>query len=130
MRQTRFFRFFSVVLVLALLCSVLTPARADFSVDAAAAAVMEIESGIMLYQQDADVRVYPASLTKVMTALVAIENCSLDEMIPVRAATLEVMERCCKHPNFVISSGCDIPPLSSWDNIDAFFRAAEEFYGR
>ena len=40
------------------------------------------------------------------------------------------MERCCKHPNFVISSGCDIPPLSSWDNIDAFFRAAEEFYGR
>lgn len=48
----------------------------------------------------------------------------------VRAATLEVMERCCKHPNFVISSGCDIPPLSSWDNIDAFFRAAEEFYGR
>lgn len=48
----------------------------------------------------------------------------------VRAATLEVMERCCKHPNFVISSGCDIPPLSSWDNIDAFFRAVEEFYGR
>lgn len=78
MRQTRFFRGFSVLLVLALLCSVLPPARADFSVDAAAAAVMEIESGIMLYQQDADVRVYPASLTKVMTALVAIENCSLD----------------------------------------------------
>jgi uroporphyrinogen decarboxylase len=28
----------------------------------------------------------------------------------------------------VISSGCDIPPLSSWDNIGAFFAAVKEFY--
>ena len=48
----------------------------------------------------------------------------------IRAATLDVMEKCCKHPNFVISSGCDIPPLSSWDNIDAFFAAVKEFYQR
>ena len=46
----------------------------------------------------------------------------------VRAKTLEVMGQCCGHPNFVISSGCDIPPLSSWDNIDAFFAAVDEFY--
>lgn len=48
----------------------------------------------------------------------------------IRAKTLEIMEKCCKHPNFVISSGCDIPPLSSWDNIDAFFKAVDDFYGR
>lgn len=48
----------------------------------------------------------------------------------IRKTTLGVMEACCKHPNFVISSGCDIPPLSSWDNIDAFFAAVDEFYGR
>lgn len=46
----------------------------------------------------------------------------------VRKKTLEVMGNCCKYPNFVISSGCDIPPLSSWDNIDAFFAAVDEFY--
>ena len=46
----------------------------------------------------------------------------------VRKATLDVMEKCCSHPNFVISSGCDIPPLSSWDNIDAFFAAVDEYY--
>jgi len=46
----------------------------------------------------------------------------------IREATLEVMGKCCKYPNFVISSGCDIPPLSSWDNIDAFFKAVDEFY--
>ena len=46
----------------------------------------------------------------------------------IRAATLGVMDACCKYPNFVISSGCDIPPLSRWENIDAFFAAVDEFY--
>lgn len=31
----------------------------------------------------------------------------------IRTATLAVMEKCCKYPNFVISSGCDIPPCPS-----------------
>ena len=48
----------------------------------------------------------------------------------IRKATLEVMEKCCKYPNFVISSGCDIPPMSKWENIDAFFSAVGEYYGK
>lgn len=48
----------------------------------------------------------------------------------IREATLAVMERCRKYPNFVISSGCDIPPMSRWENIDAFFAAVQEFYNR
>ena len=48
----------------------------------------------------------------------------------IRRATLDVMEKCCKYPNFVISSGCDIPPMSKWENIDAFFGAVGEFYGK
>lgn len=46
----------------------------------------------------------------------------------VRKETLDVMGKCCKYPNYVISSGCDIPPMSSWDNIDAFFKAVDDFY--
>ncbi|MFR2466823.1 MAG: uroporphyrinogen decarboxylase family protein, partial [Clostridia bacterium] len=46
----------------------------------------------------------------------------------IREATLRVMGACCQHPNFVISSGCDIPPMSEWKNIDAFFAAVHEFY--
>ena len=46
-------------------------------------------------------------------------------------ATTELMERCCaEHPNFVISSGCDIPPMAKWENIDSFFRAVSDFYSR
>jgi uroporphyrinogen decarboxylase len=46
----------------------------------------------------------------------------------VRETTISVMERCCSHKNFVISSGCDIPPATPWENIDAFFAAVEEYY--
>jgi len=46
----------------------------------------------------------------------------------IKRETKEIMGKCCKYPNFVISSGCDIPPMAKWDNIKAFFEAAEEFY--
>ena len=46
----------------------------------------------------------------------------------VRQETLQIMEECCSYSNFVISSGCDIPPMSAWDNIDAFFEAVRDFY--
>lgn len=48
----------------------------------------------------------------------------------IREATLKVMEECCSYPNFIISSGCDIPPGAKWENIDAFFAAAKEYYNK
>lgn len=48
----------------------------------------------------------------------------------VRAATLELLEKCAKYPNFLLSSGCDIPPMTPWENIKAFFAAFEEYYGK
>ncbi len=44
----------------------------------------------------------------------------------VREATLKLLERCGQYPNFIPSSGCDIPAHSSWDNINAFFAAVAE----
>lgn len=46
----------------------------------------------------------------------------------IRKATLELMEQCSKYDNFVVSTGCDIPPLTSWKNIDAFFNTVKEYY--
>ena len=45
----------------------------------------------------------------------------------VMAATRSVMTACGGWPNFLISSGCDIPPVSPWENIDAFFKAVSDF---
>ncbi len=48
----------------------------------------------------------------------------------IRSETLRVLAACGPgNPNFIISSGCDIPPMSPWDNIDAFFEAVGEYYG-
>lgn len=46
----------------------------------------------------------------------------------VKEQTKEIMDKCCKYPNFVISSGCDIPPMTSWDHINAFFDTVAEYY--
>lgn len=47
----------------------------------------------------------------------------------IAVETKRIMSECCKeYPNFIISSGCDIPAASSWENIDAFFNSVEEFY--
>ncbi len=46
----------------------------------------------------------------------------------IRKETLDIMEKCCGYRNFVISSGCDIPPMAPWENIDAFFEAVSDFY--
>lgn len=32
------------------------------------------------------------------------------------------------YDNFMISSGCDIPPSARWENINAYFRKVEELY--
>ena len=46
----------------------------------------------------------------------------------IRESTLKVLDECKDMDNFVISSGCDIPPMSPWENIDAFFQALKDFY--
>ena len=46
----------------------------------------------------------------------------------VRAAVTEIMESASEYSSFVLSSGCDIPPETKIENIDAFFLASREFY--
>ena len=38
-------------------------------------------------------------------------------------AVQALMDKCKNYPNFVLSSGCDIPAHASWENIQAFFGA-------
>lgn len=47
----------------------------------------------------------------------------------VRSEILALLEQCSKYPNFVLSTGCDVPPMTPWENIDAFFAASNEYYG-
>lgn len=56
---------------------------------------------------------------------VCLKDASKQEVI---AATNNLLEAVGDVDNFVISSGCDIPPLAKWENIDAFMKTADEYY--
>jgi uroporphyrinogen decarboxylase len=45
----------------------------------------------------------------------------------VRQAALELLEAASSYPNFILSSGCDVPPHTSLANIDAFYQAVKDF---
>lgn len=46
----------------------------------------------------------------------------------VRIETKALLKRCGRYPNFVISSGCDIPPQTPLENLEALFETVKEFY--
>ena len=48
---------------------------------AKSAIVMDMDTGAILYAKNIDEALYPASITKIMTTMLAIENCSLDERV-------------------------------------------------
>lgn len=45
----------------------------------------------------------------------------------IKAITTDLIKRTAQFKNFVISSGCDIPPGTSFENIDAMFEAIAEY---
>lgn len=61
----------------------LPAAQAAPSVSAQAAALIDVESGRVLYEKQGYAKMRVASLTKIMTAIVAIEEGNLDEVVTV-----------------------------------------------
>lgn len=51
--------------------------------EAEGAVLIEQETGKVLYEKNKDEKLYPASTTKILTALLAIENGNLDEIVTV-----------------------------------------------
>ncbi len=53
----------------------------NVSVNAQGAILMDADTGTVLWGQNIHNQYYPASITKVMTALLVIENCEMDEIV-------------------------------------------------
>ena len=54
---------------------------------------------------------------------------SLKDSVPERIKTVvtDLLTKMKDYPNFVLSSGCDIPPQTPVENIRAFFEALDEY---
>ena len=72
-RLLAFILFFSIILSFS--------AHAAAEISAPCAVLIDADTGVVLYEKDADKRMYPASTTKIMTAVLAIENGNMDEIL-------------------------------------------------
>lgn len=66
------------------------PDTQGMQVGADAAVVMEVKTGRVLFAQDADEQLPVASTTKIMTALIALEQYDVDAVFEVDAAAIQV----------------------------------------
>ena len=62
------------------------------SVHAQAAICMDAETGAIVYGKNINEKHYPASITKIMTALLVIENCDLDETVTFSQSAVSGLE--------------------------------------
>ena len=81
--QTRVKRFSAVLAALLSLYSIFPCQSLAVSTSASAAILVDVDSGRVLYEQNADARMLIASTTKILTALVAIEEGNLSDMVTV-----------------------------------------------
>ena len=97
-----------------------------------------------LYQDIADMKACAYSVGNSVDMKQALESLPEDAMVignidpagilrsgspqTIKEETTKLLEQCSCHQNFVISSGCDIPPQTPVENLEAFFEAVKEFY--
>lgn len=55
------------------------------------AILIEAETGTILYEKDMHKQMYPASITKILTTLIATEMCELDETVTFTSETLQTI---------------------------------------
>ena len=61
----------------------------ELSIDSEAAILAESTTGIIAYEKNADTKMYPASTTKILTAILVIEKCKLSDIVTVDSSALE-----------------------------------------
>jgi D-alanyl-D-alanine carboxypeptidase (penicillin-binding protein 5/6) len=82
--RKKLLRFFLLFTALAFICAC-THARAveagEITLKSETAVLMEAQTGQVLFEKDMSRRMYPASITKIMTALLALEKGKLDDIV-------------------------------------------------
>lgn len=63
-------------------------ASTDIETDSEASLLVEVSTGKILYEKNAYKKMYPASTTKILTAILVLENCELDDVATVSGTAL------------------------------------------
>ena len=61
----------------------------EVNLNSEAAILVEISTGRIIYEKNSTKKLYPASTTKILTAILVIENCNLNDLVTVRQSALD-----------------------------------------
>ena len=75
--------FIFLILNMCLITNVRAEEAKSPNISSPAALLMDLRSGKLLYEKNIDKKMYPASLTKVMTAIITLEKCDLNDIATV-----------------------------------------------
>lgn len=91
-------------LVLAVLCCLMIltaalPARADGELELASqtAVLMDADTGVVLYEKNMHDTMYPASITKIMTAMLAVQHLEPEQVLTVSQTAVNAVPRTSSH---------------------------------
>lgn len=80
---------FILVFIILFTTAVFAAPKADFELSGESAVLLDVKSGQLLYTKNHQKIQYPAGLTKIVTALVVIEEGKLDNLVTVNSSALE-----------------------------------------
>ena len=63
----------------------------DLNLYSESAILIDYDTGSVLYSKNADEKRYPASTTKILTAIIAIEKCNLDDIVTVNKSAVSII---------------------------------------
>lgn len=68
----------------------------EIKLNATSAILVEVSTGKVLYERNSNEKRYPASITKIMTAILVLENCNLnDKAVVTQDALNNIPSRIC-----------------------------------
>ena len=77
-----------IIIFLLIICMQNIVQAEEIKLNATSAILVELSTGKVIYERNAEEKRYPASVTKIMTAILVLENCKLEDMVLVTETAL------------------------------------------
>ncbi len=107
----KFSSIFFACLMLLSMFAVPANATADFSVKCRSAILVDVNTGQVIYEQFADSKQYPASITKVMTAILVREHTDLEDIVTVTKSSIEGLDSAGSSVSLVVGEKMSVKEL-------------------
>lgn len=83
---------FIIIFLLLLCCGNVYAESQELDLKSNTAILLDAHSGKILYEKNAKEKIYPASLTKLLTAIVVVENTNLNDIVTVTSSAINKVE--------------------------------------